>query len=526
MDGFCAQEGVLFALKDRPLLEVCLHLTILLFDDLGEEGCQMFLTSLSRAESRKVVQFLRYVWNQDNFMGWIKDQWSLLYDRNYIHDRILGPAQRNWPAVMAILDDMEVTLGPSGKLPARVVAKATKPQPFKLTQPRARSIHVPKVVPGIHKHTPVPKSTYRAPIEQAALDRKRRTNREKAERTRQKAAEDDHLNLLSSKPTSDRFTKLCETLAAAEDAELQVKTKARPIPLTNTKKVNVKLNAGAILREEQLFRAQMEAEAKRLAEVQAGGFDVNGFIEWENGQKENEKQAELDEIEMSHLQGLISREDAILARAKAAGNKNKTVRQQKAETEALMKKYLAEQVKQGEMNRTIVENTAQLYERVYQARQDKSTQNLREAQKVSQESRSLLEDAKERARKEAERRDEIIRQIRALDATPVDRTKTVDPTATAGFGFLSEMSFSELAERLNMLKARDAREKESRRQAIVKDKDDQEQELRRKMETIALGRAQRVVTQRRRDATQTSLKLSTVKDKRVDELRQKLAAKR
>ena len=84
----------------------------------------------------------------------------------------------------------------------------------------------------------------------------------------------------------------------------------------------------------------------------------------------------------------------------------------------------------------------------------KNSQNLAAAQQVQNESRSLLEDAKERARKEAERRDAIIMQIRALDMTPVDRSKTVDPTATAGHGFLSEMSFAELQERLNMLKVR------------------------------------------------------------------------
>ena len=75
--------------------------------------------------------------------------------------------------------------------------------------------------------------------------------------------------------------------------------------------------------------------------------------------------------------------------------------------------------------------------------------------------------------------------------------------------------------------AREAREEENRRHDIAREKEAEEQELKRKMETIALGRAQRVVTQRRRDATQATLKLSAGgKDKRVLELREKLAAKR
>lgn len=92
-----------------------------------------------------------------------------------------------------------------------------------------------------------------------------------------------------------------------------------------------------------------------------------------------------------------------------------------------------------------------------------------------------------REAKEREKRDEIIRQIRALDATTIDRTVILDHTETAGFGFLGEMSFAELQERLAMLKAREAREEAKRRDQIAHEKREQDVELRRKIDTIAIG---------------------------------------
>ena len=44
---------------------------------------------------------------------------------------------------------------------------------------------------------------------------------------------------------------------------------------------------------------------------------------------------------------------------------------------------------------------------------------------------------------------ELIRQIRAMEAVPVNRNKLVDLSATAGHGLLSEMSIAEVIKILN-----------------------------------------------------------------------------
>lgn len=107
----------------------------------------------------------------------------------------------------------------------------------------------------------------------------------------------------SSKPESEKFSVLKTQLAAAVENEMQVTTKANPAPASTNRDVAVKLNAGAIMREERHFRKQMEEEADRLKAVEAGAFDINAFLGWEEQQRGLDEQQQMEDIEMNHLQG-------------------------------------------------------------------------------------------------------------------------------------------------------------------------------------------------------------------------------
>ena len=58
--------------------------------------------------------------------------------------------------------------------------------------------------------------------------------------------------------------------------------------------------------------------------------------------------------------------------------------------------------------------------------------------------RAALEEAEQEMRQKME----LIRQIRAMEATPVNRFKLVDLTEKAGHGLLSEMSIAEVCSRI------------------------------------------------------------------------------
>jgi hypothetical protein len=72
-------------------------------------------------------------------------------------------------------------------------------------------------------------------------------------------------------------------------------------------------------------------------------------------------------------------------------------------------------------------------------------------------------------------RAELIQEIRAIESVPIDRWKPVDLTSVAGHGVHDEMSIAELRERLELVKLERDKERASRRDQIIKDKQTREQ---------------------------------------------------
>ena len=71
----------------------------------------------------------------------------------------------------------------------------------------------------------------------------------------------------------------------------------------------------------------------------------------------------------------------------------------------------------------------------------------------------------------------MIRQIRELEKIPIVRTKGFDPTETAGYGLLEEMSIAELRERIEFNKRKLEQDTENKRQANLAKKDAEAEEL-------------------------------------------------
>lgn len=95
-------------------------------------------------------------------------------------------------------------------------------------------------------------------------------------------------------------------------------------------------------------------------------------------------------------------------------------------------------------------------------------------------------------------RAELIQQIRVLESVPIDRWKPVDLTSVAGHGVHDEMSIAELRERIELIKLEREKERESRRDQIVKDKQAKEQ--------MITSTVQNIVKYRNELTTQTAIK--------------------
>lgn len=90
---------------------------------------------------------------------------------------------------------------------------------------------------------------------------------------------------------------------------------------------------------------------------------------------------------------------------------------------------------------------------------------------ISKEIAEALKRKRDEEEFEHRRKQELIRQIRELEKIPIVRTKGFDPTETAGYGLLEEMSIAELRERIEFNKRKLEQDTESKRQANLAKKD-------------------------------------------------------
>lgn len=91
---------------------------------------------------------------------------------------------------------------------------------------------------------------------------------------------------------------------------------------------------------------------------------------------------------------------------------------------------------------------------------------------VNKELSEALQRKKEEDAIEQKRKEELIRQIREMEKIPIVRTSGFDPTETAGYGLLEEMSIAELRERLIYNKRMLEQEINNKREQNLKAKED------------------------------------------------------
>ena len=96
---------------------------------------------------------------------------------------------------------------------------------------------------------------------------------------------------------------------------------------------------------------------------------------------------------------------------------------------------------------------------------------------ISKEIAEALKRKRDEEEFEHRRKQELIRQIRELEKIPIVRTKGFDPTETAGYGLLEEMSIAELRERIEFNKRKLEQDTESKRQANLAKKDAEAEDL-------------------------------------------------
>ncbi|CAF3599818.1 unnamed protein product [Rotaria sordida] len=123
-------------------------------------------------------------------------------------------------------------------------------------------------------------------------------------------------------------------------------------------------------------------------------------------------------------------------------------------------------------------------------------------------------------------RAELIQQIRVLESVPIDRWKPVDLTSIAGHGVHDEMSIAELRERLELIKLEREKERESRRDHIVKDKQVKEQMITNTVQNIVKYRNELTTQTAKKKQRQASAPSTFNKNPDIEQLKQNIELKK
>eukprot|EP00644_Phytophthora_capsici_P011270 jgi/Phyca11/545620/estExt2_Genewise1Plus.C_PHYCAscaffold_180402 len=441
---------------------------------LEELGTTTFAGLTLALQPTSMHTFLSYIFNPDELRGNLQAQWSTVLDAEFVQAQIIDKMLSFKPAIDKLLSHKPLTVP--------VMPNITQPKPRRAQEP----IRMPREV----KANPIPASLNRLSLAELQAQQEARKERIKAEVAGKYDASD--VFQLATAARGSNLEAVREEVEREREAALQFDFKAKPVPLassTAASTTEVKLTTAAILREDALHKRKKDREAALIRDYESGLRDPLDFYRWQTNMQQQDEANWRHEVETRRLEMVQAQYDAVEA-AKQARLENREValemkeqaRDRAAEREQeeneLLEKYrnLTEEVKRV---RDTAPREAEAQVREEKARQRDALQEFLAAERE----RKAQEDAKEQAARE-----DLIRQIRALDRVHREHVAVFDPTETAQLGLLQEMSLAELRERLRVRHEEQKRWEESRRETILTDKQEKNADLLEKATSAARRR--------------------------------------
>ncbi|KAL7754396.1 hypothetical protein RI367_000377 [Sorochytrium milnesiophthora] len=344
----------------------------------------------------------------------------------------------------------------------------------------------------------------------------------------EKAAK-SQFSIVKKPALSERTRKKMDEIVETENAKLDFdRHKSSTVPANLKQAKQIKLNTAAILREDAAMRRRDEDRLRELSMAEVQLHDTSEYEKWKATMRAKQIEEERTEQERKRLEVQLLHEEALISKEETLRDKQKAALEVKAEKEQLKAIVEEERKMDDEEKKKKVDEVQLIKERAQEAKKSVVEENQKIVASLQAESERLLQIAREEAEEEARRRAELIRQIRELESVPISRFKEVDLAETSGTGLLNEMSIVELQERLEMARQKEAEEEEERRQAILRQKQDKEDMLREKLaaiqkykrapgaarSTTSLGQAAAAVAVQEQQQHQ--------QDRRLDELRRQL----
>ncbi|XP_065172768.1 cilia- and flagella-associated protein 99-like, partial [Atheta coriaria] len=355
----------------------------------------------------------------------------------------------------------------------------TKPYGPSLLDRKTVPVKTEKVSrPPPFESTPVPKTTYKPNDQEKLLEKARANNRKMAYEL---LAEAKKLNLKCAEP---------KALPKPSTPVVYKPIIAKPPPKFDP--VEVKATTASLMRQAAFLTKEKTAEIKEIESLingTLGDMTNSTLLEELRRAKENEL---LQDIERKHLQGLLTREEAILAKQRLFQKNQLKKQQYQEERIKLLETIDKYRRKEEEKNRELVEKV----QAIENAAKDAEVKLLKErrcnAKLIEYETQILLKQANEEREEELTKKIQIIKELKLLQQINAGNNKVeFDPTETSNLGLMCEMSIAELQERLALLKVTMKEELEERKAKILTEKKKQQTMLEQMKEFVETAKGQK-----------------------------------
>jgi hypothetical protein len=232
-----------------------------------------------------------------------------------------------------------------------------------------------------------------------------------------------------------------------------------------------RINKATILREDFLYRKQQSKDAKILKNYEEELRDPVEYFAWQQKNREQDHQDKLEKVVMRRE---LAKQGAIEAAAATATllKDNKSLAKLMRDQADVIKDKKEVEYELEMLNKQItVSSTIE-----YRNNAPRTAMNKMHKQKVEEGAtiRQSLEEMRIKKEKDDHEAELVqadkIRQLRALNEVHRETIKVFDPTQSSGKGFLDEMSYMEMKERLATVKSKDATKQMNKRDDILEEK--------------------------------------------------------
>jgi len=501
------------SLTERTRYTVFSYLIMTRLEELGWPALERLVLS---QDLRSMYVFLNYVLSSSNLNNWMKPEWMKIYDEGYIDQELIaGVLQWTEPAgeLLQYLEEKAYNVVPKGESSKSLGPTHTVPKPFNITKPKPRMVPPPDSIPCGVKANPAPEkilaSTF-VPSVQKSIERQLDMNKTELADKYDPALEfkfQTALRVGTNRPehTQTFFPRAKEAVEAQLAAELKFDGIAKPRrpPTAPTKEsAPIKLNTAAILREDAMYRKKQEEEAAMITRYESELRDASEFEAWQRRMTQADEEERLKEINRRRIEMALTAEQAIEARKRKVRENHVAATMQHAEAAVLTEKRKVEIMEEDLEKKLLVDDVQDARAAIEEARVALEKANMERADQIRKEREAGDKLRAERAAEEMARRQDLIRQIRAMENVPKeDVGPKFDPTETAGWMLLDEMSYAELQERMTFNKRREQQLRETKRSDILRAKKEKQDDIANRAQRLGRIRSEASSdgTARRRD---------------------------